>query len=449
MSSNNNDDRFYQQPNPGQTEDYRHHNNSSTSTAVTVGQRISSQQRHQEERRRHTGQSTNSPTSPSSSSPPVAVAAAGTGVSPWLSKQNQKSTKWKIIAWSLVAVLLVALVAIVTWYFAFFKKNQGGSGSSNSSNGDSGGNGQIAQGPTVITPNGTVVPNDNFPLKRVFYGMAYVPLNAQLPNCYNTQQSVDNELQLLVQATRRVRLYGTDCNVLRYTLDAIQRLKLDLKVIAGLWIDSTDVTYARQRDEFFNVVGTYGWENIIGVSVGNEVLFDKYQPINQLLAHIKEVKDKVVALGHPEIPVFTSDLEASNRPPLTNSEDKAGVNLHPFFAGVPVSDAASWFWNYLQQSVQPAVSTSAKPIDIWITEVGWPTFPANGNMNASIPSIPNLQTFIDTWLCDANTKGIPYYYFEFFDAPWKIWPGSAVEGFWGLLTIDKKLKVSLPDCLAD
>ncbi|KAG0326267.1 hypothetical protein BGZ99_009803 [Dissophora globulifera] len=279
--------------------------------------------------------------------------------------------------------------------------------------------------------------------------MAYVPLNAQLPNCYNTQQSVDNELQLLVQATRRVRLYGTDCNVLRYTLDAIQRLKLDLKVIAGLWIDSTDVTYARQRDEFFNVVGTYGWDNIIGVSVGNEVLFDKYQPITQLLAHIKEVKDKVVALGHPEIPVFTSDLEASNRPPLTNSEDKAGVNLHPFFAGVPVSDAASWFWNYLQQSVLPAVSTSAKPIDVWITEVGWPTFPANGNMNASIPSIPNLQTFIDTWLCDANTKGIPYYYFEFFDAPWKIWPGSAVEGFWGLLTIDKKLKVSLPDCLAD
>jgi len=62
-----------------------------------------------------------------------------------------------------------------------------------------------------------------------------------------------------------------------------------------------------------------------------------------------------------------------------------------------------------------------------------------------------LQTFIDTWLCDANKKQLPYYYFEFFDAPWKIWPGSAVEGFWGLLTIDKKLKVKLPespDCLA-
>ncbi|KAG9062247.1 hypothetical protein KI688_006579 [Linnemannia hyalina] len=70
-------------------------------------------------------------------------------------------------------------------------------------------------------------------------------------------------------------------------------------------------------------------------------------------------------------------------------------------------------------------------------------FPATANVNASIPSI----IFLDTWLCDANKNGMPYYYFEFFDAPWKIWPGSAVEGFWGLLTIDKKLKVKLPDCV--
>ncbi|KAI8597393.1 glycoside hydrolase family 17 protein [Dissophora ornata] len=302
----------------------------------------------------------------------------------------------------------------------------------------------------VVTPNGTVIPNTNYPLKRVFYGMAYVPLNAQLPTCYNTQQSVDDEIQLLAQATKRIRLYGTDCNVLRYTLNSIQRLKLDLKIIVGIWIDTTNATYARQRDEFYSVVATYGWDNIIGVSVGNEVLFDKYQPEEVLLASIKEVKAKVVALGHPEIPVFTSDLESANRPPLTNNEDKAGVNLHPFFAGVPVSDAASWFWSYLNNTVKGAVNTgNTTPIDVWITEVGWPTFPANGNINASIPSIPNLQTFIDTWLCEANANNTPYYFFEFFDAPWKIWPGSAVEGFWGLMTIDKKLKVKLPDCLAN
>ncbi|KAF9896233.1 hypothetical protein BX616_007852 [Lobosporangium transversale] len=279
--------------------------------------------------------------------------------------------------------------------------------------------------------------------------MAYVPIGAQLPNCYNTQQSMDEELQLLAKTTRRVRLYGTDCNVLKYTLDSISRLKLDLKVVAGIWIDKDSATYRRQLNEFVSMVSAYGWDNIIGISVGNEVLFDHYQSLETLMAHIKEVKDKVTAMGQPMMPVFTSDLEKANRPPLTNHEDKAGVNLHPFFSGAPVSEAASWFWKYYEQSVKPAVNAgNTTPIDIWITEVGWPTFPANANVNASIPSIPNLQTFIDTWLCDANAKKLPYYYFEFFDAPWKVWPGHAVEGFWGLLTIDKKLKVKLPDCLA-
>ncbi|KAI7831689.1 glycoside hydrolase superfamily [Gamsiella multidivaricata] len=278
--------------------------------------------------------------------------------------------------------------------------------------------------------------------------MAYVPMNAQLPDCYNTQQTVDDELQLLVQTTRRVRLYGTDCHVLQYTLDAIQRLKLDLKVVVGIWIDQDNTTYTRQRDEFFNVVTTYGWNDIIGVSVGNEVMFDSYQPLEVLMAHVTEVKQKVVSLGHPEIPVFTSDLESANRPPLTTIEDRAGVNLHPFFAGVPVEDAAAWFWKYLVDVTNNVNADNATPIELWITEVGWPTFPTGSNTNASIPSIPNLQTFVDTWLCDANAKGTPYYFFEFFDAPWKIWPGSAIEGFWGLLTIDKKLKIKLPDCLA-
>lgn len=333
----------------------------------------------------------------------------------------------------------------------------------------------------VVSPNGTVIPNNNYPLKKVFYGMAYVPLNAQLPDCFNTQQTVDEELQMVAQTTTRVRLYGTDCNVLRYTLDSIKRLKLDLKVVVGIWIDKDNATFTRQTTEFYNVMTTYGWDNIIGVSVGNEVIFDDYQPLPVLMAHIAEVKAKVVAMGQPNIPVFTSDLEKANQPPLTSNgnEDLAGVNLHPFFSGVPVEQGGSWFWKFLSETVEPTINkNNAKKLDVWITEVGWPTFPLSATYRkcflftahqlichdqplsnhllltyfdpkteASVPSIPNLQIFLDTWLCDANAKKIPYYYFEFFDAPWKIYPGSAVEGFWGLLTIDKKLKVKLPDCV--
>ncbi|KAG0015979.1 hypothetical protein BGZ81_011441 [Podila clonocystis] len=406
-------------------------------SAYPMQQHMTPQQQRQEERRHHAEQS--------SASASAAAAAAGKGSSPWLSKQKKKSSKCKTIAWAVLALLLIAIAAVLAWYFAVYKKNQDNKGSGNSGSGKT-----PATGNTVISPNGTVIPNTNYPLKKVFYGMAYVPLNAQLPDCFNTQQTVDEELQMVAQTTTRVRLYGTDCNVLRYTLDSIKRLKLDLKVVVGIWIDKDNATFTRQTTEFYNVMSTFGWENIIGVSVGNEVIFDDYQPLSVLMAHIAEVKAKMVAMGQPNIPVFTSDLEKANQPPLTSNgnEDLAGVNLHPFFSGVPVEQGGSWFWKFLLEIVEPTINkNNSKKLDVWITEVGWPTFPASAVYQASVPSIPNLQIFLDTWLCDANAKKIPYYYFEFFDAPWKIYPGSAVEGFWGLLTIDKKLKVKLPDCV--
>ncbi|KAF9907106.1 hypothetical protein EC991_011324 [Linnemannia zychae] len=407
-----------------------------SASGYPLQQRMTPQQQRQEERRRH---------AESATANGAAAAAAGSGASPWLNKQKKKSSKWKTIAWTVLVLLILAVAGVLAWYFAVYKKNNPSSGSNNGK-GTTGGGGNIATGDTVISPNGTVLPNTNYPLKKVFYGMAYVPIGAQLPGCYNTQASVDEELDLLVQTTSRVRLYGTDCKVLEFVLNSIERKKLDLKVVVGIWIDADNATYTRQAADFFKVMETYSWNNIIGVSVGNEVLFDKYQPQEVLMAHINEVKAKMVALGKTDIPVFTSDLESANKPPLTDHEDRAGVNLHPFFSGIPIEQAAAWYWKYLKENVTPAVNGGTKKTDIWITEVGWPTFPASSAVQASVPSIPNLQIFLDTWLCDANKNGMPYYYFEFFDAPWKIWPGSAVEGFWGLMTIDKKLKVKLPDC---
>ncbi|KAF9324126.1 hypothetical protein BGZ91_003147, partial [Linnemannia elongata] len=365
-----------------------------SATGYPLQQRMTPQQQRQEERRRHAEASS------------AAAAAAGSGASPWLNKQKKKSSKWKTIAWSVLVILILAVAGVLAWYFAVYKKNNASGGSNNSNNnGNTGGGGTVpATGPTADSPASCLLP------------------------------------------LARVRLYGTDCKVLEYVLNSIERKKLDLKVVVGIWIDKDNTTYTRQMTDFFKVMETYSWNNILGVSVGNEVLFDKYQSSEFLLSAIAEVKAKVVALGHKDLPVFSSDLESFNTYPLTSNEDRAGVNLHPFFSGIPIDQAAAWYWKYLKENVTPKVNVNrTAPIDIWITEVGWPTFPATAAVQGSVPSIPNLQIFLDTWLCEANKNGMPYYYFEFFDAPWKIWPGSAVEGFWGLMTIDKKLKVKLPD----
>lgn len=63
----------------------------------------------------------------------------------------------------------------------------------------------------------------------------------------------------------------------------------------------------------------------------------------------------------------------------------------------------------------------------------------------AVPSIENLQTFVDTWVCQANKKNVPYYYFEAFDEPWKN-SINPRESQWGLMTVDRKLKVTIPNC---
>ncbi|KAF9956750.1 hypothetical protein BGZ65_002476 [Modicella reniformis] len=119
--------------------------------------RTSQQQYRQEERRRHAAR----------------AAAAGTGASPWFNKQRKKSIKWKAIAGAVFTLFLIVLAGILSWYFVIYKKNQDHISSARQSGGHAAG------------PTGVVV-TSNYPLKRVFYGMAYVPMNAQLPNCYNT-----------------------------------------------------------------------------------------------------------------------------------------------------------------------------------------------------------------------------------------------------------------------
>lgn len=45
---------------------------------------------------------------------------------------------------------------------------------------------------------------------------------------------------------------------------------------------------------------------------------------------------------------------------------------------------------------------------------------------------PLQQTFLDTFVCQANTNGTEYYFFEAFDEVWKLEEFGGVEGYWGL-----------------
>ena len=131
------------------------------------------------------------------------------------------------------------------------------------------------------------------------------------------------------------------------------------------------------------------------------------------------------------------------------------ANVHPWFAPTTVQDGANWTFTFFQETnVAMANAVSNKP-QMYIAETGWPSYSSttyeetdNATTDASsTASVPNLQTFLDDFVCSANTQGVKYFYFEFSDIPWKAQQFPGVEGFWGLFNSNKTLKaVTLPDC---
>ncbi|KAI9593949.1 glycoside hydrolase family 17 protein, partial [Syncephalis fuscata] len=279
-------------------------------------------------------------------------------------------------------------------------------------------------------------------LPKSFYGITYTPLNAQYPGCGGSLGDVVEDIKVLSQLTTRLRLYGMDCDQASHTLEAIKQLKVNVKIVATIWVDENPVTYKRQYDLFWKLLKDYGTDNLLGVSVGNEAIFRQQSNATDLGSRMSDVRSQLKAKGYSSIPVFTTDLGDNFKSDLIQASDEAWANVHPYFAGIDVSGAATWTWNFYENFIgKPARAAGKKGV---ISETGWPT--KGDSKDKAVPSTDALQRFLDDFVCQSNAKGIPYYFFEAFDEPWKVAMFTELEGNWGLLTKDRKPKVKFPDC---
>lgn len=75
------------------------------------------------------------------------------------------------------------------------------------------------------------------------------------------------------------------------------------------------------------------------------------------------------------------------------------ANVHPYFGGLGINQAAAWTWQFFQEfDVAPAQLSTNKPA-VYIAEVGWPSQSMNAsdaNSGAGSPqgdaSVANLQS---------------------------------------------------------
>ncbi|KIJ13496.1 glycoside hydrolase family 17 protein [Paxillus involutus ATCC 200175] len=317
-------------------------------------------------------------------------------------------------------------------------------------------------------------PNDpsNFPknpaLKQSFYGIAYTPLGSQLPDCGSSLTEVIEDIQLLSQLTTSIRLYGADCNQSSLVLAAIQATQVNMGVYLGNYpaVDDNGTAYERQRGEIQTALQTYGASNVLGVTVGNEFILDYITEAGQtdpngsagqqaaamLIPWIQDTRSMLASLNLGKtLPVGNADAGSYFNTQVLEAVDYGMSNVHPWFANQSITDAAAWTASFFQTTNADFAATLPNNPKMYIAETGWPTntsqFNYNPNDGVSLASVPNLQIFIDTFVCQANQNGTGYFFFEYCDEPWKATTYGGVEGYWGLFDSNKNFKnLTIPTC---
>jgi exo-beta-1,3-glucanase (GH17 family) len=369
-----------------------------------------------------------------------------------------------IVIGSLVAVLGLIIIGVVAGVVV---SNSHKKSSNLSSTGKSS---SSSSGSSVVNqtdPNDPSTFTKDSRLKQSFYGLAYTPYGSQLPNCGNNLSDIITDIQLMSQLTTRIRLYGADCNQSALVLEAIKQTKVNMTVFLGNYPVSTDnnAAYDRQRDLIKSAVQTYGPDNIGGITVGNEYMLN-YLNLNSatdpngavgntgaasLIADINDTRSMLSGLSLSKtIPVGTADAGAYFNTMVLQAVDYGMANVHPWFANVTIDSAADWTASFFETTDVSAASALSNKPTMYIAETGWPTKSSdagNANNGPSLASESNLQTFMDTFVCQANTNGTGYFFFEFFDEQWKDAQFGGVEGWWGLFNANRTLKnINIPSC---
>jgi len=386
---------------------------------------------------------------------------------PWMEKYDTGSSsrrKW-IILGSVLGLLVLIGIGVGVGVAVSHNKDKGNNRASTTSNSPAAANPSAV--PAQTDPNDPSTFEKNPKLISSFWGMAYTPEGSILPNCGSTLAEVITDMQLVSQLTSRLRLYGSDCNQSALVLEAIKQTKVNVSVFLGNYNLPNDnrTAYLRQRQAIVDAINTYGTDHILGVTVGNEFMLnyltengsqDPNSAVGNtgadlLITDIQDTVQTLSAMNLPKhIPVGNSDAGSYFNTKVLEAIEYGMANVHPWFGNVSIDDAAAWTYQFFEETdVTPAQALSNKPT-MYIAETGWPSNSSDASNMSNGPStasIANLQKFLDTYVCQANTNQTGYFYFEAFDEVWKDQIYGGVEGHWGLFNTDKSLKdITIPTC---
>lgn len=262
-------------------------------------------------------------------------------------------------------------------------------------------------------------------LDQKIHGIAFSPyIDGQGPGTEIGEAQIRDRLAIIAPYVRWVRSFSVrEGNEL---IPAIAKEK-GMGTMVGVWLDG-DLESNETEIESAIEVARAGHADI--VAVGNEVLLRGDLSEDQLLGHLKRVKDAVPGVGVGYVDAY---FEFVDHPRVTEACDVILANCYPFWEGCPADFALLYMKDMYRRAVRAAGGKK-----VIISETGWPNIgSAEGE---AVPSFENaVKYFVDTYRWAAE-DGIDIFYFSAFDETWKIDAEGDVGAFWGLWDKDGNLK---------
>jgi len=297
---------------------------------------------------------------------------------------------------------------------------------------------------TENSGNGTPIPVS-------FYGLNYNTRKgpdwaADRERC-KSRAEVVQDLMLLSRVTTRIRLLSlVDCDQgsLVWSVLSDELSGVSMEVWLGLWVGPEPQSFIDDYDALAKIlpgiIGTENWRSrLTGISVGSEAIYREDVTVGEAIANLDTTRSLLQTYSLGDVPVAIVDIAPvySNSRELRLASDTIMTNTFPFWEGMSIDAAVdeldidlSWLVGLDESLGKPFV----------LSEHGWPSGGFLDDVGLASPS--NQQQYLAESYCYLQRKGWAYYLFTAIDNDWRQLqdPNNSIEGNWGFLTADLRLK---------
>jgi exo-beta-1,3-glucanase (GH17 family) len=260
----------------------------------------------------------------------------------------------------------------------------------------------------------------------------------QSPNAknYPTQAQILDDLTILNKNWKLIRLYGADQHS-QDVLEVIQRNKLGIKVMLGIWLDSNAGHEGENAEQIANGIRLANkFDSIVlAVSVGNEILVswsDHKLTEGKTIEYVEQVKKAV------RCPVTVADdflYWRQQQAKLADHVDFITMHTYPMWGHEDIDTAmASTIKDY------ESVCKAHPGKTVVIGEAGWASYAVGGKFVPRAGDEKKQKRYYEELTAWAKANKVTTFFFEAFDEPWK---GAGTEGHWGLFSVDRKAKLAM------